>query len=95
MISKRELLDKITELQIAVRALERTCKEPTLSVRVVDGDGEVVKVYKPGWLYGPTQKFKELSFSEVCRALQDMCGIDITYQEIKDISRVVIYEKDD
>ena len=70
--------------------------EPTLSVPVVDEDGE--PVIDPKYYFGiklTHGKRKKISFTEVCRALQDMCGIEITYQEIKGKSGVVIYEKED
>ncbi len=84
MISKRDLLKRIEKLEKQ--------GEPTLSVFVVDEDGERVKnrYYGMGGLYCKT---KEIRFTEVCNALQDMCDIEITYQEIEGKSGVVIYEK--
>ena len=88
MISKAKLLERIVKLEKQVKPL-------TLSVPVVDKDGESVSKhhYTFGGLY-PFPKFHDLSFAEVCKAIQDMCGIEITYQEIKGKSGVVIYEND-
>ncbi len=85
MISKRKLLDRI-------EALERETK---LSVPVVDDSGEQIMAFSY-WVSGPMQipRMKKISFREVCRALQDMCDIEITYQEIPGKGCVVIYERD-
>ena len=69
--------------------------EPTLSVPVVDEDGEYITEYRCRLSMYPSKKYKDISFKEVCKAIQDMCGIEITYQEIKGKSGVVIYEKED
>ncbi len=69
---------------------------PTLSVPVVDEDGEyITEWYSPFYSGGHLRtKSKELSFDEVCKALQEMCDIQITYQEIAGKESVVIYERD-
>jgi len=92
MISKRDLLERIINLEKEL--LDH--KPPTLSVPVVDKDGEVitrwqVSEFSGGWM---GTQWHELTFGEVCKALQDMCGIEITYQEIEGSAGVVIYEKD-
>jgi hypothetical protein len=69
-----------------IQALEED-KGPTLSVPVVDRDGNYTDDDN---LYGREEQ--KLSFVEVCQALQDMCGIEITYQKA---DGVVIYEKED
>ena len=105
MISKQNLLDRIVALENnlcgytvyrrldpdkpgIIRRVERLeGKLPiTLRVPVVDENGDCVP-FLPG--------YKDISFEDVCKALQEMCGIEITYQEIKGSERVVIYEKDD
>ena len=109
MISKQVLLDRIEALENnfcgyafyrridpnkpgIIRRVERLeGKLPiTLRVPVVDENGDYV-TYFPG----PQQKYQDISFEDVCKALQDMCNIEITYQEIKGSEGVVIYEKDD
>lgn len=98
MISKRDLLRRIENLE----------RGQTLAVPIVDEDGgNVPHTYFPDCGIWETHLYKVIAgehcavatkripFSEVCRALQDMCGIEITYQEIKGKSGVVIYEKDD
>ena len=99
MISKRLLLQRIKGLE--KKLLEPSGdkpKPPRLSVPVVDEGGEYVREWKVGYFgsggYMAT-KHHELTFKEVCKALQDMCDIEITYQEIKGSSGVVIYEKDE
>ena len=70
-------------------------KQSTLLVPIVDENGEYVihNLFSMG-LHHKVKQTKELSFEEVCKALQEMCGIEITYQEIKGKEGVVIYEKD-
>ena len=102
MISKQELLTRIELLQDQVKVLQNA-GQPTLSVQVFDEDGE--RVMEPsfnhdvlgGGIYVSrgAYKYKKLSFQEVCHAIQEMCGIEITYQEIKGSEGVVIYERDD
>jgi len=77
-------------------------ESPTLSVPVVDKDGEAILEWQASYgrsFYShggyETEKYKDISFTAVCRALEEMCGVEITYQEIKGSSKVVIYEKDD
>ena len=62
----------------------------TLGVPIVNERGNLVS---PRSLWAPNVEY--LSFRQVCKALQDMCGIEITYQEIEGKSGVVIYEKED
>jgi len=104
MISK---LRRIIELEVDLKKAVSRIKgledgAPTLSVPVVDESGGMIREYVSSHNVGHTHflsyhrnKRKNLSFKEVCKALQDMCGIEITYQEIKGKSGVVIYEKDD
>ena len=96
MISKRELNSRIESLEHD-RHIHIVPLGPTLSVPVVDENGERVMEYHDGYCLngGMLPNHKEISFSEVCQALQDMCGIEITYQEVGDKSGVVIYEKED
>jgi len=90
--------EQIGRLAKRIKDLERYAeKGPTLSVPIVDEDGvRTDAIYKNSRLLGRCyeEHKKEISFSEVCKALQDMCDIEITYQEIKGKSGVVIYEKD-
>ena len=64
-------------------------KGPTLRVSVVDENGVAVTRWNG---YCRTLAYKDISFEDVCKALQDMCDIQITYQEKS--GGVVIYEKD-
>ncbi len=98
MFKKR---DDIADLKKRIKALEGKpasdpAPAPTLSVPVVDEHGDPIKEwYGPGFSIGfHCAKRKELSFDEVCKALQEMCDIEITYQEIKGKEGVVIYERD-
>ena len=86
MITKRKLLKRIEALE----------KEVKLSVPVVDKNGEQITKRRYFWGSGTSYElpeYKKIDFKEVCKALQDMCDIEITYQENK--NSVVIYEKDD
>jgi hypothetical protein len=83
-------LRKATE---RIRALEEEKPAPTLSVPIVDENGKRVE-NRNNYFKCVGLTSKEISFKEVCKALQDMCNIEITYQEIKDKSGVVIYEKE-
>ena len=78
-----------------VKLLEK--KQSTLSVPIVDEDGERVSHYV-GYEYGGggymTDKSKNITIREAFDALEEMCGVEITYQEIKGTSKVVIYDKD-
>ena len=56
---------------------------PILSVPVVDERGEYIG-----------QAHHDISLAEAFEALEKMCDIEITYQEIKGSKGVVIYEKD-
>ncbi len=115
MISKQSLLERIKALENQLRGdsyqhgLVKQVKAleggPTLSVPVVDKDGEPIEIRSSGITFGNNwfgtgprpirHERKDISFEDVCKALQDMCGIEITYQEIKGSERVVIYEKED
>ena len=94
MISKRKLLERIESLENG--------KDLTLSVPVVDKDGTPIRrsindPFHYAYLRGIQVRHK-LTFEEVCAALQDMCGIEITYQKcptIKGKEGVVIYEKEE
>ncbi len=101
MISKDDLLKRIKTLERVVYGYRifsekyiinhdapGLVKGETLSVPVVNRDGEYVLGFNA------TYKRQDISFEDVCKALQDMCGIEITYQEIEGSERVVIYEKD-
>ena len=71
---------------------------PTLKVPVVDEFGEIVQEYHlPSMaLRGHYRnKKKAISFEQVCDAIQDMCGIEITYQRVPGTEGIVIYEKED
>jgi hypothetical protein len=95
VISKKTLSARVDTLVERVKILEG--KKTTLTVPVVDEDGKrvVEDVWTPDLCgFRKIAKSKALSFTEVCRALQDMCGIEITYQEIEGKSGVVIYEKE-
>ena len=85
--------DYIVGLKKRVDLLEQ--KEPILSVPVVDEHGE--------YLWKKTRSFlsvmgghdrHDISLAEAFEALEKMCDIEITYQEIKGSKGVVIYEKD-
>jgi len=93
--------EQIGRLAKRIKDLERYAeKGPTLSVPIVNEDGDQVMAWtwkSYGWGTGTGYKeikTHDITFSEVCKALQDMCDIEITYQEIKGKSSVVIYEKD-
>ena len=77
--------------RIEKRLVELEKNKPTLSVPVVDEDGEYVRDYR--YLVSvPKQKY--ITIREAFDALEEMCGVEITYQEIKGTSKVVIYDKD-
>ena len=87
VIRKKALLKRIKDLEEQVQ----------LNVPVVDADGEPISEPIGSYCFYSGPKYKKISFKEVCQALQDMCDIEITYQEIPGIqgsSQVVIYEKD-
>ena len=94
-----ELEAKVLELQDLLTVEEgldnwstmkfRWRKKEVLSVPIVNSNGEYVRGYPFG------RKEKEINFEQVCVALQEMCGIEITYQEIPGKEGVVIYEKED
>ena len=67
-------------------------KQQTLSVPIVDEDGERVSHFVGGGYIA--NKSKGITIREAFDALEEMCGVEITYQEIKGTSKVVIYEKD-
>ena len=100
MISKRDLLEKIEKLTDRLGQLEAGS---TFSVPIVDKDGnstpeEYTDIFNGVVYYntiGSYPEYKKLSISQVCRALQDMCEVEITYQEIKGSEGVVIYEKNE
>ena len=65
-------------------------KEPTISVPVVDEDGR----YMPsGGFFGI--KRTDIKLSEAFKALEEMCGVEVTYQEIKGKNSIVIYEREE
>ena len=91
----KEILRRLKRLENQQEAHKLIAHSVELRVPVVDENGERVKVTNWFGLQSFTSgKTKKISFEEVCRALQDMCGIEITYQEIKGSSKVVIYEQD-
>ena len=67
---------------------------PTLSVPVVDEHGEYVWRKTCGLRVLGGQDHHDISLAEAFEALEKMCDIEITYQEIKGSKGVVIYEKD-
>ena len=76
---------------------DKANQEPTLSVPVVDEDGERVFGMTGGFDHIPIRqrpKYKGITLRQAFDALEEMCGVEITYQEIKGTSKVVIYEKD-
>ena len=94
-IDQKILSDRVQELESKVVALED--KKPTLSVPVVDEDGEHVMErthYGSCVSYYDAPKYKAITLREAFDALEEMCGVEITYQEIKGTSKVVIYDKD-
>lgn len=98
MISKKDLLIRIKKLEKKLLDAKGNKPKPvTLSVPIVDESGDRIR----GWISMPYsggyvgQMYKDISFEEVCKALQDMCDIEIAYQKIEGKSGVVIYEKGD
>ena len=85
MISKRDLLSRIQELE----------RQITVSVPVVNKDGDqiVTELYNEFVGAYKKPKTKRITIRQLCCAIQDMCGIEITYQEKSE--GVVIYERDD
>ena len=73
---------RLVELENRFERLATT--RSTLSVPLVDGEGEMLR----GW------RRKDITIREAFTALEEMCGLEITYQEIKGTSKVVIYDKD-
>lgn len=70
-------------------------KEPTISVPVVNDLGEpVIELSSPRFLY-PGPKRKDITLTEAFRALEEMCDVQVTYQETKATGEVVIYERED
>ena len=89
------LLERVQILEKSVTALEK--KEPTLSVPVVDEDGKYAKEWVSGndlFLGFSKRQYKDITIRQAFDALEEMCGVEITYQEFKGTSKVVIYEKD-
>ena len=82
----------IVGIKKRVYVLENT--GPTLSVPVVDEHGEYVWKKTRGLRVLGGQDHHDISFAEAFEALEKMCDIEITYQEIKGSEGVVIYEKD-
>jgi hypothetical protein len=87
-----DLLRRVTQLE----RKDREANSPTYSVPVVDEDGEPIMAWcSPGWGSYKLGKIKKLTFTEVCKALEDMCGVEITYQEVEGTAKVVVYERDE
>ena len=83
----------MSSLKDRVEKLEKATK---ISVPVVDENGDQLIEYicnsmlSTGW---NQRRYKKLTLTEAFRALEDMCDIQVTYQESK--GKVVIYEKED
>ena len=80
-------------LQERIKKLEER-KSPTLSVPIVDEHGEYVWRKTSSYRMLGGQDHHDISLAEAFEALEKMCDIEITYQEIKGSKGVVIYEKD-
>jgi hypothetical protein len=92
MIRKQDLRDRIKILEDGL----------SLRVPVVDGDGEPVMAPRMYYAFGITEhsgiqrpKMALIPIKDAIKSLQDVCGLEITYQEIKGKSGVVIYERED
>ena len=90
-------MSRYSKLEKRVLKIENATR---LRIPVVDADGERMEewIYPPRHFYGlkphKLTKRKSITIREAFDALEEMCGVEITYQEIKGTSKVVIYDKD-
>lgn len=94
----RDLKSRVINLEREVaKLIYPEQRKLTIKVPVVDADGEYVRDYRVGSYFSlsahlPLKK-KEITIEQAIAALEEMCGVEITYQEIPKKSGVVIYEK--